>query len=84
MKLLFVALVQPHLELNNVLWSPRLEKDKKLVEGVQRRATKIIPALKDLTYQKIGENETTKYVLQKTERGPHRSVQMHSQYLQTQ
>ena len=51
MKLLFVALVRPHLEFGNVVWSPRLEKDKKLVEGVQCRATKIIPGLKDLMYE---------------------------------
>jgi len=49
MKLLFVALVRPHLEFGNVVWSPRLEKDKKLVEGVQRRTTKIISGLKGLT-----------------------------------
>ena len=52
MKLLFVALVQPHLEFGNVVWSPRLEKDKKLVEGVQRRAIKIISSLKEITYEK--------------------------------
>ena len=51
MQLLCVALLRPHLEFGNVVWSPRLEKDKKLVEGVQRRATKIIPGLKDLTYE---------------------------------
>ena len=43
--------VWPHLEFGNVVWSPRLEKDKRLVEGVQCRATKIIPGLKDLTYE---------------------------------
>ena len=58
MKLLFGALVRPHLEFGNIVWSPRLEKDKKLVEGVQCRATKIIPGLKDLTYEQILENET--------------------------
>ena len=55
-KLLFVALVRPHLEYGNAVWSPRLEKDKKLVEGVQRRASKIIQELKDLTYKQRLEN----------------------------
>jgi hypothetical protein len=49
MRLLFIALVCPHLEFGNVVWAPKLERDKKLVEGVQRRATKVIPGLKDLT-----------------------------------
>lgn len=51
MKLLFVALIRPHLEFGNVVWHPHLERDKKLVEGVLRRATKVIPGLKDLTYE---------------------------------
>ena len=50
MKLLFVAFVRPHLEFGNVVWSPRLEKGKKVVEGDQCRETKIIPGLKDLIY----------------------------------
>ena len=33
------------------MWSPRLEKDKKLVEGVQRIAITIISGLRDLTYE---------------------------------
>ena len=40
MQLLFVALVRPHLEFGNVVWSLRLKKHKKLAQGVQRRATK--------------------------------------------
>ena len=51
MQLLFVALVRPHLEFGNVVWSARLDKDKKLEEEVQRRSTKIIPGLKDFTYE---------------------------------
>ena len=51
MKTLFTALVRPHLEFGNVAWSPRLEKDKALIEGVLRRATRIIPGLKDLSYE---------------------------------
>ena len=51
MQLLFVALVRPHLAFGNVVWSSRVEKDMKLVEGVQRRAPKINPGLKGLTYE---------------------------------
>ncbi len=51
MKKLFTSLVRPHLEFGNVAWAPRLEKDKKLIEGVQRRATKLVPELSDLPYE---------------------------------
>ena len=33
------------------MWSPKLEKDKNLVESVQRRATRIIPGLKGKFYE---------------------------------
>jgi hypothetical protein len=33
------------------VWSPRLEKDKNLVESVQRHATRIIPGLKGMSYE---------------------------------
>ncbi|KAK7106602.1 hypothetical protein V1264_017836 [Littorina saxatilis] len=51
LRLLFVALVRPHLEFANVVWSPRLEKDKNLIESVLRRATKCIPGVKTLSYE---------------------------------
>ena len=51
MKLLFAALVRPHLEFGNCVWAPYLEKDKKLIEGVLRRATKVVGGLKDLSYE---------------------------------
>ena len=47
---LYTALVRPLLEYGNVIWSPRFVGDNKLVEGVQRRATKLIPSIKDLEY----------------------------------
>jgi hypothetical protein len=33
------------------VWSPRLEKDKNLVESVQRRATSILRGLKGKSYE---------------------------------
>ena len=51
LKRLFIALVRPHLEYSNAVWSPRYIKDKKLMERVQRRATKLIPDLKELPYE---------------------------------
>ena len=51
MKLLFAALVRPHLEFGNCVWAPYLEKDKKVIESVLRRATKVVDGLKDLSYE---------------------------------
>ena len=48
--LLYKALVRPHLEFSSCIWSPGLKYNIDAVERVQRRATKIIPALKDLSY----------------------------------
>ena len=51
MKMVFIAIVQPHLEFGNVAWSLFWERDKKLIESVLRRATKVIPGLKDKEYE---------------------------------
>ena len=48
---LYKALVRPLLEYSSSVWSPYLIKDKKLIEGVQRRATKLIVSLSHLCYQ---------------------------------
>ena len=51
--ILYKTLICPHLEYMyaNSIWSPLLQKDKELLEKVQRLATKIIPEIKDLPYQ---------------------------------
>ena len=55
---LFKSLVRPHLEYASVIWSPYLKKDKIAIENVQRRATKRVRSISDLSYtgrlKKIG------------------------------
>ena len=49
-KYLFQALVRPHLEYAEAVWSPSKVGDIDVLENVQRRATKQIPSLKNLEY----------------------------------
>ena len=50
-KQLFQALVRPHLEYASSVWSPHLKKDIKLIENVQKRATKLLPGMDELDYK---------------------------------
>ena len=45
--MLYKALVRPHLEYANSVWNPYITA----LENVQRRATKLIPGFKDMTYE---------------------------------
>ena len=48
---LYKAIVRPHLEYCIQAWSSYLRKDIDMLEKIQRRATKLIPGLRDLRYE---------------------------------
>ena len=50
LKSLYTSLVRPHLEYGHTVWPLNYKTDLTLVENVQHRETRLVPALKDLEY----------------------------------
>ena len=48
--ILFKSLVRPILEYCNVIWSPYLRKHHKMIEQIQRRATRMVRGVDNLNY----------------------------------
>ena len=48
---LFTSMVRPHLEYGNSIWCPYKIRDIEAIEAVQRRATRQLPGMKDLSYE---------------------------------
>ena len=48
---LYKSLVRPHLEFASCIWSPSQKYNIIKIEKVQRRATKLVPEIRDLPYE---------------------------------
>ena len=48
---LYKVFVRPILEYCQTIWSPHLKYHIEAIENVQRRATKLVPSIKDLPYE---------------------------------
>ena len=55
-KQLFVSIVRPHLEYGAPVWNPHLKKLIRVIENVQRRASKMVPGLANLSYKERLKN----------------------------
>ena len=51
LKTLYCSFVRPHLEYCIHAWSPYFKKDIEVLEKVQKRATKLLPWLRNLSYE---------------------------------
>ncbi|KAJ8028773.1 N(4)-(Beta-N-acetylglucosaminyl)-L-asparaginase [Holothuria leucospilota] len=47
--LYYCSLVRPHVEYENQVWNPQLGNHINLIENIQRRATKLVPGMKDFS-----------------------------------
>ena len=51
MRSLYLTFIRPYLEFAVPVWCPFLKGDIDMIEQVQQRATKLIPAIRNLSYE---------------------------------
>ncbi len=68
-KKLKTSIIRPRLEYAAVVWSPRLKKDIRKLERIQRAATKLPESLRDYTYKERLERLNLTTLERRRERG---------------
>ncbi len=68
-KKLITSIIRPRLEYAAVVWSPRLKKDVRKLERIQRAATKLPESLRDYTYEERLERLDLTTLERRRERG---------------
>ena len=69
MKKILITMVRPKLEYAAVVWAPHKKKDIRKLERIQRAATKMVPELKDMEYEKRLEEMRLPTLQERRERG---------------
>ena len=69
MKKIITNIIHPKLEYAAVVWSPHKKKDIKKLERIQRTATKMVPELRDLSYEERLEEIGLPTLQERRERG---------------
>ncbi|CAM5149037.1 unnamed protein product [Natator depressus] len=64
---LYKVLVRPHLEYCAQFWSPMFKKDEFKLQQVQRRATRMIQGMENLSYERFQSSSRASLYLQKEE-----------------
>ena len=73
--LLYAALIRPIVEYSNAIWAPHLKKHINMIEGIQRRATRMIPTLSNLSYpERLDKLNLFSLAYRRRRGGPNASV----------